>query len=82
MLFTNNNIISYEFTNLISKVLWDLIVDNWLIEICNVSMNADAMGEYCKTLIVTMFVIDDNIVISNRVADYDHCVEDNGLIIY
>ena len=47
-----------------------------------VSMNADAMGEYCRTLIVTVFVIDDNIVISNKVADYDHCIEENRLIIY
>ena len=31
-----------------------------------VSMNVDAMGEYCRTLIVIMFFIDDNIVISNR----------------
>ena len=37
-----------------------------------VSMNVDAMGEYCKTLILTMFVIDDNIVISNSVGDYSH----------
>ena len=48
----------------------------------HVSMNANAMGEYCRTLIVTMFVIDNNIVISNRVADYDQWIEDNGLIIY
>ena len=47
-----------------------------------VSMNADAIGEYCRTLIVIVFVIDDNIVISNRAADYDCCIEDKGLIIY
>ena len=47
-----------------------------------VSMNIYAMGEYCKTLIVTMFVIYDNIVISNKEADYDHCIKDNRLIIY
>ena len=45
-------------------------------------MNVDAMGEYCRTLIVTVFVIDDNIVISNRVENYDHCIEDDRLIIY
>ena len=47
-----------------------------------VSMNVDAMGEYCRTLILTMFVIDDNIVISNRATDYDQWIEDDGLIIY
>ena len=47
-----------------------------------VSMNGDAMEEYSRTLIVTMFFIDDNIVIRNRVVYYDHCIEDNGLIIY
>ena len=45
-----------------------------------VSMNADVMGEYCRTL--TMFVIDDNIVISNRVANSDHYIKDNRLFIY
>ena len=37
-----------------------------------VSMNVDAMGEYCRTLIVIVFVIDNNIVFSNRVANCDH----------
>ena len=36
-----------------------------------VSMNANAMGQYYRSLTLTVFVIDDNIVISNRVADYD-----------
>ena len=45
-------------------------------------MNVDAMGEYCRTLILTMFVIDDNIVINNRAADYDCWIEDDRLIIY
>ena len=34
-----------------------------------VSMNAHAMGEYCRTLILTVFSIDDNIVIRNIVVD-------------
>ena len=39
-----------------------------------IGINADAMGEYCRALIMTMFFINDNIVISNRVADYDGCI--------
>ena len=37
-----------------------------------VSMNIDVMGEYCRNLIMIVFVIDDNIVISNKAIDCDH----------
>ena len=46
-----------------------------------VSMNVDAMGEYSRTLILTVFVIDDNIVTCNKVADCDCLIEDDRLII-
>ena len=47
-----------------------------------VSMNVDAMGEYSRTSMVTVFFIDDNIVIRKRPVDCDHCIEDDGLIMY
>ena len=47
-----------------------------------VSMNVDAMGKYCRTLILIVFVIDDNIVIINRAACCDHWNKDDRLIIH
>ena len=39
------------------------------------NMNANAMGEYVSILILTVFVIDDNIVTCNRAADCDYLIE-------
>ena len=45
-------------------------------------MNADAMREYCRTLVLTVFVIDDNIEISNSATYYDQWIKGDRLIVY
>ena len=51
----------YIFGILRTRCFWSMLPSMPKGEI--VSMNADAMEEYCKTLILTAFVIDENIVI-------------------